>query len=92
MEGDAIAERFRSDNAPQFNKQEKLRGLEKGLRAGSCDRFAARASPSANPTPSARAHSRFGLSCALYNRYNCEKMVLIVLTQRHGGTKAQSDL
>ena len=32
------------------------------------------------------------LSCALYNRYNCEKMVLIVLTQRHGGTKAQSDL
>ena len=66
--GDAIAERFRSDNAPQFNKQEKLRGLEKGLRY--C----------------------FGLSCALYNRYNCEKMVLIVLTQRHGGTKAQSDL
>ena len=34
----------------------------------------------------------FGLSCALYNRYNGEKMVLIVLTQRHGGTKAQSDL
>ena len=81
--GRAIAERFRSEIspsrrlprsglnagcAPQFNKQEKLRGLEKGLRY--C----------------------FGLSCALYNRYNCEKMVLIVLTQRHGGTKAQSDL
>ena len=30
--GCAIAERFRSDSAPQFNKQEKLRWLGKGLR------------------------------------------------------------
>ena len=33
-----------------------------GSRAGPCGRFAARASPSANPTPSARAHSRSAAS------------------------------